>query len=177
MNDSYYKKSVRERPFFQQISKSEKKSQYAWYVKGTRGSQIVSLAGAHAGFEQASPVCPILAQSWQRARFDRGPHGQPAWARTRPFHIDMTMGCHGPSPYGARAGIGWAALAHTNPMVPMVALTNPARDQSGLAIWVMRYHRYYPFRPLNVPLKLAVWPWITLLKFLEFGHNSGVLWF
>ncbi len=27
------------------------------------------------------------------------------------------------------------ALARTNPMVPMVARTNPAWDQSGLAIW------------------------------------------
>ncbi len=49
--------------------------------------------------------------------------------------FDMTMGFHGPSPYGARLGYGWAALARTNPMVPMVARTNPAWDQSGLAIW------------------------------------------
>ena len=32
-------------------------------------------------------------------------------------------------------GNGWAALARTNPMVPMVARTNPAWDQSRFAIW------------------------------------------
>ena len=39
--------------------------------------------------------------------------------------FDRTMG-------QARAGIDWAALSLTN---PMVAGTNPASDQSGLAIW------------------------------------------
>ena len=35
------------------------------------------------------------------------------------------------------------ALARTNPMVPMVARTNPAWDQAGLAIWVTIINHYY----------------------------------
>ena len=37
------------------------------------------------------------------------------------------------------------ALARTNPMVPMVARTNPAWDQAGLAIWGWMTTLQFPF--------------------------------
>ncbi len=123
--------------------------------------------------------------------FERGPHGQAQTARSSPYEsrlgpmrdihghhgppfrgTEMTLGCHGPSPDGARAGIDWAALARTNPMLPMVARTNPAWDQAGLAIWVGA--RIYCFLVeictdnygilIGIPL---IWPCQTFYNFFE----------
>ncbi len=85
---------------------------------GQQANRLSSCSGgtaiAHLGSPVESRPGPVRATMGQ---MDHGP-------------FDMTMG-----PDGARAGIGWAALARTNPMVPMVARTNPAWDQAGLAIW------------------------------------------
>ena len=43
----------------------------AGIARRTDRPQIASLAGASVGFERASPVCPVLAQSGQRAGFGR----------------------------------------------------------------------------------------------------------
>ncbi len=121
--------------------------------------QIASPAGAHAGFEPANPVCPVLAQSGQRAGFDRActwiwsgptraarfsphvliqipPGARTGYARANhhgPWAIwcdqGLCMGKARPEPVWESTGL---ALARTN---PMVARTNPAWVQSGLAIW------------------------------------------
>ena len=58
--------------------------------------------------------------------------GQARMGPVREHNGDVTKGCARAKPVREMAGL---ALARTNPRVPMVARTNPAWDQSGLAIW------------------------------------------
>ena len=107
-------------------------------------TQIVSLCVACTGSKGASPFCPVLGPVWAMYRIwlgllrdlSRARTGRPrlsAWACTNPAWglygiFDVFMG-------KARIlELTGLALACTNSIVPIVARTNPAWDQSGLAI-------------------------------------------
>ncbi len=125
-------------------------------------SQIASLVGACTGFEWASQVCPVLAQSGQlglhmdlsgshtgKPRLPARAHTNPAWG---PYGICTTIlsgvlwakAIQGPS--GKRLG----CLARTNPMVSMVA-------RSNLGCICSKNMPCFRWRPRSV------WLW-TLLK-------------
>ncbi len=102
-------------------------------VTDITGPQIASPVGARSGFERASPVCPVLPQSGQRPHgFERGPHRQPAQARTSPYKSRL-------GPVRDMHGQIWT---HYHGLI----LGKPVRDSFGL-----EYHGLSPGQPGRGP--------------------------
>ena len=80
-------------------------------------------------FERASPVCLVLAQSWQRTGFDRAC----TWILAGPVRAaGSTPHALVQIPHGARTGYAWAMYHGVICSCHRLILGQPARKSTGL---------------------------------------------